>query len=189
MPKKNECKEVVLSSAKQILIAPYDATKIENGTAKASARDIGFTSGGVTLTEAFEKTAIMVDQSATPIRDIVTAVGFNLSIPMASLPLENLKLALQVALGADGKADFLKEAYYSVWVITDGPVNAQGHLTEYEYFFEKMSFAGTPEIAMSRTDMQNPTLEGKLIHCPDPDDPSYIGLSVTQNDPDESESI
>lgn len=186
MPTKTECKNIVLSSAKKVLIAPYDATKIAAGTAEASATDIGFTNGGVTISGALEKALIQVDQSATPIREITTAVNLNLSIPLASVTLSNLELALQVELGADGKADFLKEAYYSVWVYTGGPVNAQGHETEYKYFIEKVSFAGTGELALSRTDMQNPNLEGKLIHCPDPDDPDYIGLTVTQIDPDDS---
>ena len=103
MPTKTECKNIVLSSAKKVLIAPYDATKIAAGTAEASATDIGFTNGGVTISGAVEKALIQVDQSATPIREITTAVNLNLSIPLASVTLSNLELALQVELGADGK--------------------------------------------------------------------------------------
>lgn len=188
MATKKECQNIVLSSAKKILIAPYDATKIANGTAKASATDIGFTSGNVTITGAIEKNLVMVDQSATPVREIVTAVNLNLGIPTASVTLANLALALQVQFGADGKASFLKEAYYSVWIESDGPKNDQGHNLQREMLIEKVSFAGTGEIAFSRTDIQNPTIEGKLIWCPDPENPDYIGLSMTETDPDESQS-
>lgn len=176
MPTTNECKNIVLSSAKKVLIAPY-------GSTKAQATDIGFTNGGVTISGAIEKALIQVDQSATPIREIVTAVNLNLSIPLASITLDNLAIALQVEFDANGKADFLKEKYYSVWVETEGPVVGSHPVTR-TFEFEKVSFAGTGELALSRTDMQNPTLEGKLIHCPDPDYPNYIGIIVT----DESES-
>jgi hypothetical protein len=172
MPTNTECKNIVLSSAKKVLIAPY-------GSTKEQATDIGFTSGNVTITGAVEKALIMVDQSATPIREIVTAVNLNLSIPLASVTLDNLAIALQVELDADGKADFLKEKYYSVWVETEGPVVDTTPSTR-TFEFEKVSFAGTGELALSRTDMQNPTLEGKLIHCPDPDYPNYIGIKITE---------
>lgn len=176
MPNKQECKNIVLSSAKKVLIAPYGSTKSE-------ATDIGFTSGGVTISGAVEKALIQVDQSATPIREIVTAVNLNISIPLASITLDNLAIALQVEFDSNGKADFLKEKYYSVWVETEGPVVGGAPVTR-TFEFEKVSFAGTGELALSRTDMQNPNLEGKLIHCPDPDYPNYIGIIVT----DESES-
>lgn len=179
MPTKTECKNIVLSSAKKVLIAPYGSTKSE-------ATDIGFTNGGVTITGAIEKSLIQVDQSATPIREIVTAVNLNLSIPLASVTLANLAIALQVELDNSGKADFLKEKYYSVWVETEGPVVGTKPVNR-TFEFEKVSFAGTGELALSRTDMQNPTLEGKLIHCPDPDYPNYIGISITEES-DESES-
>lgn len=179
MPTKTECKNIVLSSAKKVLIAPYGSTKSE-------ATDIGFTNGGVTITGAIEKALIQVDQSATPIREIVTAVNLNLSIPLASVTLDNLAIALQVEFDANGKADFLKEKYYSVWVETEGPVVGTKPVTR-TFEFEKVSFAGTGELALSRTDMQNPTLEGKLIHCPDPDYPNYIGIIVTEES--ESESL
>lgn len=172
MPTNTECKNIVLSSAKKVLIAPY-------GSTKEQATDIGFTSGNVTITGAVEKALIMVDQSATPIREIVTAVNLNLSIPLASVTLDNLAIALQVELDAEGKADFLKEKYYSVWVETEGPVVDTTPSTR-TFEFEKVSFAGTGELALSRTDMQNPTLEGKLIHCPDPDYPNYIGIKITE---------
>lgn len=172
MPTKTECKNIVLSSAKKVLIAPYGSTKEE-------ATDIGFTNGGVTISGAIEKALIQVDQSATPIREIVTAVNLNLSIPLASVTLDNLAIALQVELDAEGKADFLKEKYYSVWVETEGPVVDTTPSTR-TFEFEKVSFAGTGELALSRTDMQNPTLEGKLIHCPDPDYPNYIGIKITE---------
>lgn len=182
MPVTKECKNIVLSSAKTILIAPY-------GTAKSGATDIGFTNGGVTITGAIEKALIQVDQSATPIREIVTAVNLNLSIPLASITLANLEKALQISVdGTTGKASFLKEQYYSVWIETDGPVNDNGNPIKRTFTFEKVSFAGTGELALSRTDMQNPTLEGKLIHCPDTEDPNYIGISVEDVDPDESAS-
>lgn len=172
MPTKTECKNIVLSSAKKVLIAPY-------GSTKEQATDIGFTNGGVTISGAIEKALIQVDQSATPIREIVTAVNLNLSIPLASVTLDNLAIALQVELDAEGKADFLKEKYYSVWVETEGPVVDTIPSTR-TFEFEKVSFAGTGELALSRTDMQNPTLEGKLIHCPDPDYPNYIGIKITE---------
>jgi len=179
MPTKTECKNIVLSSAKKVLIAPYGSTKQE-------ATDIGFTNGGVTISGAIEKALIQVDQSATPIREITTAVNLNLSIPLASITLDNLALALQVEFDNAGVASFLKEAYYSVWVETEGPVVGTKPVTR-TFEFEKVSFAGTGELALSRTDMQNPTLEGKLIHCPDPDYPDYIGITVT-DESDESES-
>lgn len=173
MPTKTECKNIVLSSAKKVLIAPFGSTKSE-------ATDIGFTNGNVTITGAIEKALIMVDQSLTPIREITTAVNLNLSIPLASVTLANLALALQVEFDANGVASFLKEAYYSVWVETEGPVGADGKPVKRTFEFEKVSFAGTGELALSRTDMQNPTLEGKLIHCPDPDYPDNIGVTVTE---------
>ena len=179
MPQEKECKNIVLSSAKKILIAPY-------GTAKSGATDIGFTSGNVTITEAIEKQAVMVDQSFTPIRHITTAVNLNLSIPLASISLNNLALSFQVAFDEQGNAKLLKEQYYSVWIETEGPANNQGHATQREFYFEKMSFNGTGELAMSRTDIQNPSLEGQLVWCPDPQDPEYLGWSVSENDPDES---
>lgn len=172
MPTKTECKNIVLSSAKKVLIAPF-------GSTKEQATDIGFTNGGVTITGAIEKALVQVDQSATPIREIVTAVNLNLSIPLASVTLANLALALQVEFDANGVASFLKEAYYSVWVETEGPVvNTKPSTRTFE--FEKVSFAGTGELALSRTDIQNPTLEGKLIYCPDPDYPNHIGITVTE---------
>lgn len=173
MPTKTECKNIVLSSAKKVLIAPY-------GSTKEQATDIGFTNGGVTITGAIEKALIQVDQSLTPIREITTAVNLNLSIPLASVTLANLAAALQVEFDANGAASFLKEAYYSVWVETEGPVGDNGKPSNRTFEFEKVSFAGTGELALSRTDMQNPTLEGKLIHCPDPDNPDYIGIKVTE---------
>lgn len=175
MPAKEECKNVVLSSAKKILVAPY-------GSSKSEATDIGFTSGNVTITGAIEKNLVLVDQSPTPIREIVTAVNLNLGIPLASITLDNLKLALQFDLDNTGKADFLKEKYYSVWIESEGPVGSNGKPKVRTYFFEKVSFAGTGELALSRTDIQNPTIEAKLIHCPDPDDPSYIGLQITEEE-------
>lgn len=180
MPTKTECKNIVLSSAKKVLIAPY-------GSTKEQATDIGFTNGGVTISGAIEKALIQVDQSATPIREIVTAVNLNLSIPLASVTLDNLAIALQVELDAEGKADFLKEKYYSVWVETEGPVVDTTPSTR-TFEFEKVSFAGTGELALSRTDMQNPTLEGKLIHCPDPDYPNYIGIKITEESEESGES-
>ena len=105
-----------------------------------------------------------------------------MSIPLASVTLANLALALQVEFDAEGNASFLKEAYYSVWVETEGPVGDNGKPKARTFEFEKVSFAGTGELALSRTDMQNPTLEGKLIHCPDPDYPDYIGIKVTEAD-------
>lgn len=175
MPNRQECKNIVLSSAKKVLIAPF-------GSTKEQATDIGFTSGNVTITGAVEKALIQVDQSLTPIREITTAVNLNLSIPLASVTLSNLALALQVEFDAQGNASFLKEAYYSVWVETEGPVGDNGKPKARTFEFEKVSFAGTGELALSRTDMQNPTLEGKLIHCPDPDYPDYIGIKVTESD-------
>lgn len=172
MPNKNECTNIVLSSAKKVLIAPY-------GSTKEQATDIGFTNGGVTITGAIEKALIQVDQSLTPIREITTAVNLNLSIPLASVTMANLALALQVSFDSNGVASFLKEAYYSVWVETEGPV-VNGVPVTRTFEFEKVSFAGTGELALSRTDMQNPTLEGKLIHCPDPANPNYIGITVTE---------
>lgn len=173
MPNKQECKNIVLSSAKKVLIAPFGSTKDQ-------ATDIGFTSGNVTITGAIEKALIQVDQSLTPIREITTAVNLNLSIPLASVTLSNLALALQVEFDANGVATFLKEAYYSVWVETEGPIGDNGKPVTRTFAFEKVSFAGTGELALSRTDMQNPTLEGKLIHCPDPDYPDNIGITVTE---------
>ena len=181
MPTKTECKNIVLSSAKKVLIAPF-------GSTKSQATDIGFTNGNVSITGAIEKALIMVDQSVTPIREITTAVNLNLSIPLASVTMANLALALQVEFDANGVASFLKEAYYSVWVETEGPVGENGKPVTRTFEFEKVSFAGTGELALSRTDMQNPTLEGKLIHCPDPDYPNNIGITVTEES-DESESI
>lgn len=180
MPTQQECKNIVLSSAKKVLIAPY-------GSTKSQATDIGFTNGNVTITGAVEKALIMVDQSFTPIREITTAVNLNLSIPLASVTLSNLALALQVEFDANGAASFLKEAYYAVWVETEGPVGADGKPVTRTFEFEKVSFAGTGELALSRTDMQNPSLEGKLIHCPDPENPDYIGIKVTEES-DESAS-
>lgn len=179
MPTSTECKNIVLSSAKKVLIAPF-------GTEKSGATDIGFTNGGVTISGAIEKALIQIDQSPTPIREIVTAVNLNLSIPLASVTLSNLEKALQVSIDADGKASFLKEQYYSVWVETEGPINASGNPITRTFVFDKVSFAGTGELALSRTDMQTPTLEGKLIHCPDTDNPNYIGISIEETDPDES---
>lgn len=172
---KEECKNIVLSSAKRILVAPY-------GTPKTGATDIGFTSGNVTITGAIEKQLVIVDQSPTPIREITTAVNLNLGIPMASITLDNLKMALQVALDSNGKATFLKEQYYSVWVETEGPVGSNGRPKKRTFEFEKVSFAGTAELALSRTDIQNPTLEGKLIHCPDPDYPNEIGIKINEDE-------
>lgn len=172
MPNQNECTNIVLSSAKKVLIAPY-------GSTKEQATDIGFTNGGVTITGAIEKALIQVDQSLTPIREITTAVNLNLGIPLASITMANLALALQVEFDANGAASFKKEAYYSVWVETEGPVvNGKPVIRTFE--FEKVSFAGTGELSLSRTDIQNPTLEGKLIWCPDPENPDYIGMSVTE---------
>lgn len=156
---EQQCQNTVLGGAKSVKIAPL-------GAEKTAAIDLGFTNGGVTLTAAVEKTDVVVDQSAVPVRKIATAAQYTLSIPLAGITPENLALAFGVELDGSGIATLTKEDYYQVWIDTDGPVNNSGVKATREFYFAKVSFNGTGEIALSRTDQQTVTLEGSIVNCP-----------------------
>ena len=143
---EQQCQNTVLGGAKSVKIAPL-------GAEKTAAIDLGFTN-------------VVVDQSVVPVRKIATAAQYTLSIPLAGITPENLALAFGVELDGSGIATLTKEAYYQVWIDTDGPVNNSGVKATREFYFAKVSFNGTGEIALSRTDQQTVTLEGSIVNCP-----------------------
>lgn len=168
-----ECQNIVLSSVHKMLIAPL-------GAEKTTARDVGFTNGNVTLTAAYEYADVTVDQSLMPIRRIATSVGYNFTAPLASMSLENLALALGVALDAEGKATIAQERYFQVWLETDGPVNDDGVKAVREIYIPKLALGGTGEIAFSKTEAQTANLEGVLINCPtDGENVNFLQITDT----------
>lgn len=157
---EKKCQDIVVSAVKKLLIAPL-------GAAKSSAVDVGFTNGNITITAAQEFADVMVDQSFTPVRSILTAANYNFAAPLAAMNLDNLAIALGVEFDAQGNASIVKERYYQVWIETEGPVNDSGVKAEREIYIPKLRLGGTAEIAFSRTDAQTANLEGVLVNCPD----------------------
>lgn len=154
-----KCKDIVVSGVRNLLIAPLGATKEQ-------ATDVGFTNGNVTITAALEFNDVMVDQSFTPIRSILTAANYNFTAPLAGMKLENLAIGLGVEFDASGFASLVKERYYQVWFEADGPVGDNGKPSTYAYYIPKLRLGGTAELSFSRTDAQTANLEGTLINCP-----------------------
>lgn len=157
---EKKCQDIVVSAVKKLLIAPL-------GAAKSAAVDVGFTIGNITITAAQEFADVLVDQSFTPVRSILTTANYTFAAPLAAINLSNLALALGVEFDAQGNASVVKERYYQVWIETEGPVNNSGEKAEREIYIPKLRLGGTAELSFSKTDAQTANLEGTLINCPD----------------------
>ena len=171
-----KCKEVILSGARNLKIAPL-------GVSKENATDLGFTDGNVTLTAAAEFADIRVDQRLGIIRRIMTALGWNVAFPLKCITLEKLAIGLGVEFDADGWASAPVEKYYQIWFDTDAPVNENGIKGVRHFYLPKVSLGGTAELAFSRTETQTDNLEGSIVNC---NDTNFF--QVTEDYGDESES-
>lgn len=176
-----KCQDIVVSAVKKLLIAPL-------GAAKSAAVDVGFSIGNITLTAAQEFVDVMVDQSFTPVRSILTAANYTFAAPLAAINLENLAYALGVEFDANGQATIVKERYYQVWIETEGPVNNAGVKAEREIYIPKLRLGGTGELAFSRTDAQTVNLEGTLVNCPDETTGNNINIFTITDTYEESAS-
>lgn len=176
-----KCQDIVVSAVKKLLIAPF-------GAAKSAAVDVGFSIGNITLTAAQEFVDVMVDQSFTPVRSILTAANYTFAAPLAAINLENLALALGVEFDAQGQATIVKERYYQVWIETEGPVSDAGVKAEREIYIPKLRLGGTGELSFSRTDAQTVNLEGTLVNCPDDTTGNNINIFTITDTYEESAS-
>ena len=176
-----KCQDIVVSAVKKLLIAPFGAEKSE-------AVDVGFSIGNITLTAAQEFVDVMVDQSFTPVRSILTAANYTFAAPLAAINLENLALALGVEFDANGQATIVKERYYQVWIETEGPVSDAGVKAEREIYIPKLRLGGTGELSFSRTDAQTVNLEGTLVNCPDATTGNNINIFTITDTYEESAS-
>lgn len=172
----NECKEIILSGARNLKIAPL-------GVAKEAATDLGFTEGNVTLTSTAEYADIRVDQRLGITRRIITALGWTVSIPLKCITLNKLAIGLGVEFDADGWASAPAEKYYQIWFDSDAPVNENGIKGIRHFYLPKVSLGGTAELAFSRTETQTNNLEGTIVNC---DDTNFF--QITEEYDEESES-
>jgi hypothetical protein len=83
--------------AGQILVAPYGtacpAHLVDLGTLDAAWRDVGYTTGGSTVTYAQTTGAVSVAERLRPLKHVVTDVAMTMAFDMAQMNLENLRLA------------------------------------------------------------------------------------------------
>lgn len=59
----------------------------------ATERNLGHTSGGITVSVSTETTEVEVDQQLDPVDEIITKRGITVSVPLAEFSLENLSMA------------------------------------------------------------------------------------------------
>lgn len=173
-----ECQNTVLAGPAKVTVAPLGATK-EQGTS------LGFTSGGVTITKNTTKTAIRVDQSLLPIRHVTTEEEITVSVPLASITLDNIQKAFNVTLASGtGTATINPEVYYQLWIDTQGVIDDNGVKADREYYFAKVSFTSNDGLVLSSTEAQTLTLEGYVVNCPDADGNNAGFMSVTETYPE-----
>jgi hypothetical protein len=81
----------------QLLVAPYGTVcpthLADLATLDAAWRDVGFTTGGSTLTYAQTTGAISVAERLRPLKHVVTDVAMTMAFDMAQVNVENLRLA------------------------------------------------------------------------------------------------
>lgn len=171
-----DCKNIVVSPVKKVLIAPMGADKSE-------ATDLGFTGGTVTFTAAQSFTEVRVDQRLGIVRRVPTEATYTVAIPLNEITIDNLAYGLGVEFDSDGYATIATERYFQMWIETEGPVIAEG-AGKYNrsIYIPKLSVGGTAEIGFSRTDKQTDNLECTIVNCND----SNIFQIV---DSEESESL
>ena len=163
----DECKEIILSGAKNIKIAPL-------GVAKEAATDLGFTGDNVVLTSAAEFAEIRVDQRLSIVRRIITALKWTIAIPAKCINLHNLALGLGVEFDASGWASAPAEKYYQIWFDSDAPIKENGVKGVRHFYLPKVSLGGTAELAFSRTESQTDNIEGAIVNC---DDSQYFQIT------------
>lgn len=157
-----DCKNIVVSAVKKVLIAPL-------GADKTSAKDLGFTGETVTFTSAQSFTEVRVDQRLGIVRRVPTEATYTLAIPLNEITIDNLAYGLGVDFDASGNASIAQERYFQLWIETDGPVSNETDGTKYSrtIYIPKLSVGGTAEIGFSRTDKQTDNLECTIVNCND----------------------
>lgn len=170
------CKNIVVSAVKKVLLAPL-------GTSKANATDLGFTGDTVNMTAAISYTEVRVDQRLGIVRRVPTEATYTGAIPLREMTLANLALGLGVDFDASGLATIAAEKYYQLWLITEGPKDANGVSCEREFYIPQISIGGTAELSFSRTEAQQDNLEFTVVNCND------NGIFQVTDNYDESESL
>ena len=155
-----DCKNIVVSAVKKVLIAPLGANKSE-------ATDLGFTGDTCTLTAAISYTEVRVDQRLGIVRRVPTEATYTLALPLNEITLDNLAYGLGVEFDASGHASIAQEKYFQMWIETAGTVDANGQKSLREIYIPKLSVGGTAEIGFSRTEKQTDNLECTIVNCED----------------------
>lgn len=157
-----DCKNIVVSAVKKVLIAPL-------GADKSAATDLGFTGDTVTFTAAESYTEVRVDQRLGIVRRVPTEATYTLAIPLNEITIDNLAYGLGVDFDESGYATISGERYYQLWVETEGPVISASSMEKYKrtLYIPKLSVGGTAEIGFSRTDKQTDNLECTIVNCED----------------------
>lgn len=171
---ETECQNTILAGPAKVTVAPLGATK-------AQGTSLGFTSGGVTITKNTTKTPIRVDQSLLPVRHVITEEEITVSVPLASITLDNIAKAFNIDLASGtGMAKINPEVYYQLWIDTKGVIDDNGVKADREYYFAKVSFTSTDGLVLSSTEAQTLTLEGYVVNCPNADGENEDFMSITE---------
>lgn len=157
-----DCKNIVVSAVKKVLIAPL-------GADKSAATDLGFTGDTVTLTSAVSYTEVRVDQRLGIVRRVPTEATYTLAIPLNEITIDNLAYGLGVDFDESGFATIAQERYFQMWIETEGPVlsEASAAKSQRTIYIPKLSVGGTAELGFSRTDKQTDNLECTIVNCND----------------------
>lgn len=157
-----DCKNIVVSAVKKVLIAPLGASKSE-------ATDLGFTGDTVTLTSAVSYTEVRVDQRLGIVRRVPTEATYTLAIPLNEITIDNLAYGLGVDFDESGFATIAQERYFQMWIETEGPVldATSVEKSKRTIYIPKLSVGGTAELGFSRTDKQTDNLECTIVNCDD----------------------
>lgn len=157
-----DCKNIVVSAVKKVLIAPL-------GADKSTATDLGFTGDTVTLTSAVNYTEVRVDQRLGIVRRVPTEASYTLAIPLNEITIDNLAYGLGVDFDESGYASIAAERYFQMWIETEGPVLDATSVEKCKrtIYIPKLSIGGTAEIGFSRTDKQTDNLECTIVNCED----------------------
>ena len=76
------------------------------GAQESAATDLGFIKGGVSIEHEETSYDIKVDQVLAPIDKVTTDESLKIKFSLAEATLENIALALGVAVGSSGKVEF-----------------------------------------------------------------------------------
>ena len=157
-----DCKNIVVSAVKKVLIAPL-------GASKSAATDLGFTGDTVTLTSAVSYTEVRVDQRLGIVRRVPTEATYTLAIPLNEITIDNLAYGLGVDFDESGFATIAQERYFQMWIETEGPVldATSVEKSKRTIYIPKLSVGGTAELGFSRTDKQTDNLECTIVNCDD----------------------